>query len=83
MIVICQIDAFFAFGTWKVVSNECEEGVPIDKIICYCVVKIEGTQFPIQGICNFLELFDDLHAIITANTKTESKLSCEVLAFVK
>lgn len=66
-------------------GNQRAKKVYIDVVICFCEAYITGIQFCffMKARCNFLELFDDMYAIITSLTRRNTKLSFEELTFIK
>lgn len=66
-------------GTWKAE----EEEISVDVVIYSCEVDIADIQFPIRMVCNFLELFVAIYAIIAFFTRMETKLGCDELTFIE
>lgn len=50
-----------------------EKEVSIEVAMCCCEVNLEGTQFSIGEVCNFLEVIDNIYAIITPFTIKKEK----------
>lgn len=60
----------------------CRE-ISIYVVIWYTDVNRIAIQFRIGKVCNFLELFDNLYAIITQLARRKIKQSCQLLTFIE